>query len=97
MIQGDAKRHSASQETGIERAIGLCVVIDNNANNIDIALTSNAINPKLKIITRAGRLRRSHAHFWRRRSRDPGVRGRQTSQPPNPEVRSTNSLTACLV
>ncbi len=57
VIQGDAKRHSVLQEAGIARARGLCVVIDNDADNLYITITAKALNPKLKIITRAGQER----------------------------------------
>ncbi|HKM67673.1 MAG TPA: NAD(P)-binding protein [Candidatus Acidoferrum sp.] len=57
VIQGDAKRHTVLQEAGIERARGLCVVIDNDADNLYITITAKALNPKLKIITRAGQER----------------------------------------
>lgn len=33
-IQGDAKRHDVLQSAGIERARGVCIVIDNNADNL---------------------------------------------------------------
>jgi voltage-gated potassium channel len=61
VIQGDAKRHSVLQEARIERAIGLCVVIDNDADNLYITVTTKALNPKLKIITRAGQERYAEA------------------------------------
>jgi voltage-gated potassium channel len=61
VIQGDAKRHSVLQEAGIDRARGLCVVIDNDADNLYITITAKALNPKLKIITRAGQERYAEA------------------------------------
>ena len=57
VIQGDAKRHTVLEEAGIARARGLCVVIDNDADNLYITITAKALNPKLKIITRAGQER----------------------------------------
>jgi voltage-gated potassium channel len=54
VIQGDAKRHSVLEEAGIRRARGICVVIDNDADNLYITITAKALNPKLVIITRAG-------------------------------------------
>jgi voltage-gated potassium channel len=57
VIQGDAKRHTVLQEAGIERARGLCVVIDNDADNLYITITAKALNPRLRIITRAGQER----------------------------------------
>ncbi len=61
VIQGDAKRHSVLQEAGIARARGLCVVIDNDADNLYITITAKALNPNLKIITRAGQERYAEA------------------------------------
>jgi len=61
ILQGDAKRHSVLQEAGIERARGLCVVIDNDADNLYITVTAKALNPKLKVITRAGQERYAEA------------------------------------
>jgi voltage-gated potassium channel len=61
VIHGDAKRHTVLQEAGIERARGLCVVIDNDADNLYITITAKALNPKLKIITRAGQERYAKA------------------------------------
>lgn len=61
VLQGDAKRHSVLQEAGIARARGLCVVIDNDADNLYITVTAKALNPKLKVITRAGQERYAEA------------------------------------
>jgi voltage-gated potassium channel len=61
VIQGGAKRHSVLQEAGIARARGLCVVIDNDADNLYITVTAKALNPKLKVITRAGQERYAEA------------------------------------
>jgi voltage-gated potassium channel len=61
VLQGDAKRHSVLEEAGIARACGLCVVIDNDADNLYITITAKALNPKLKIITRAGQERYAEA------------------------------------
>lgn len=57
VIQGDAKRHDILVRAGIERARGICIVIDNDADNLYITVTARALNPKLKIITRAGQQR----------------------------------------
>jgi len=57
VIQGDAKRHDVLVKAGLERARGLCVVIDNDADNLYITVTARSLNPKLKIITRAGQQR----------------------------------------
>jgi voltage-gated potassium channel len=61
VIQGDAKRHSVLQKAGIMRARGLCIVIDNDADNLYITVTAKALNPKLKVITRAGQERYAEA------------------------------------
>jgi len=61
VLNGDAKRHSVLQEAGIDRARGLCVVIDNDADNLYITVTAKALNPKLKVITRAGQERYAEA------------------------------------
>jgi voltage-gated potassium channel len=61
VIQGDAKRHSVLQEAGISRARGLCIVIDNDADNLYITVTAKALNPALKVITRAGQERYAEA------------------------------------
>ncbi len=57
VIQGDAKRHDVLLTAGIERARGICIVIDNDADNLYITVTARSLNPKLKIITRAGQQR----------------------------------------
>ncbi len=61
VLHGDAKRHSVLEEAGIERALGICVVIDNDADNLYITVTAKALNPRLKIITRAGQERYAEA------------------------------------
>jgi voltage-gated potassium channel len=61
VVQGDAKRHDTLQAAGIERARGICVVIDNDADNLYITVTAKAMNPKLRIITRAGQQRYAQA------------------------------------
>jgi voltage-gated potassium channel len=54
VIQGDAKRHDVLQSAGIDRARGICIVIDNDADNLYITVTARALNPNMKSITRAG-------------------------------------------
>ena len=61
VIQGDAKRHDILMEAGIERARGICIVIDNDADNLYITVTARSLNPKAKIITRAGQQRYANA------------------------------------
>lgn len=61
VIQGDAKRHDVLQAAGIERARGICILIDNDADNLYITVTAKSLNPGLKIITRAGQQRYAQA------------------------------------
>jgi voltage-gated potassium channel len=60
-IQGDAKRHDVLLSAGIDRARGVCIVIDNDADNLYITVTAKALNPKARIITRAGQSRYAQA------------------------------------
>ncbi|MGA7218932.1 MAG: NAD(P)-binding protein [Candidatus Sulfotelmatobacter sp.] len=60
-IHGDAKRHDVLRSAGIERARGVCIVIDNDADNLYITVTAKALNPKARIITRAGQSRYAQA------------------------------------
>lgn len=61
VVHGDAKRHDALEAAGIGRARGICIVIDNDADNLYITVTAKAMNPRLKIITRAGQQRYAQA------------------------------------
>lgn len=61
VIQGDAKRHDILLQAGIERACGICIVIDSDADNLYITVTARSLNPKAKIITRAGQQRYANA------------------------------------
>jgi voltage-gated potassium channel len=61
VIQGDAQRHDILETAGIKRARGVCVVIDNDAANLYITVTAKSMNPKAKIITRAGQQRYAQA------------------------------------
>ncbi len=61
VLQGDAKRHSVLQMAGIERARGICIVIDNDADNLYITITAKALRPDIRIITRAGQERYAEA------------------------------------
>jgi len=61
VVKGDANRKAYLQAAGIERARGICVVIDNDSENLYITVTAKALNPKLRIITRAGRERYARA------------------------------------
>src|SRR5580698_9064998 len=42
VIQGDAKRHDVLLEAGIERARGICIVIDSDADNLYITITARS-------------------------------------------------------
>ena len=61
VVHGDSKRHDTLQAAGIVRARGICIVIDNDADNLYITVTAKAMNPKLRIITRAGQQRYAQA------------------------------------
>ena len=45
------------QAAGIERARGVCIVIDNDSDNLYPTITAKDLNPKTRIITRAGQAR----------------------------------------
>src|SRR5216683_2293496 len=55
------KRHDVLEAAGIERARVVCIVIDNDADNLYITVTAKALNPKARIITRAGQARYAQA------------------------------------
>jgi len=61
VIHGDAKRHDVLLAAGIARARGICIVIDNDADNLYITVTARSLNPEAKIITRAGQQRYANA------------------------------------
>jgi len=61
VIQGDAKRQDVLVQAGIQRARGICIVIDSDADNLYITVTARSLNPKAKIITRAGQQRYANA------------------------------------
>jgi voltage-gated potassium channel len=61
VIHGDAKRHSVLESAGILRARGICALIDNDADNLYITITAKTLNPKLRVITRAGQERYAQA------------------------------------
>lgn len=61
VIQGDAKRHDVLKTAGIAQARGICIVIDNDADNLYITVTARSLNPNAKIITRAGQQRYAEA------------------------------------
>ena len=43
------------------RARGICALIDNDADNLYITITAKTLNPKLRVITRAGQERYAQA------------------------------------
>lgn len=53
-IHGDANSRPILLSAGIERARGICIVIDDDLENLSITITARSLNAKLKIITRAG-------------------------------------------
>lgn len=61
VIHGDAKRHDVLMTAGITRARGICIVIDNDADNLYITVTARSLNSDVKIITRAGQQRYANA------------------------------------
>jgi voltage-gated potassium channel len=61
VVHGDARQHDVLRAAGIERARGICVVIDNDADNLYITVTAKALNPRARIITRAGQQRYAQA------------------------------------
>jgi len=61
VVHGDANRKAALQSAGIERARGICALIDSDSDNLYITVTAKAMNPKLRIITRAGKDRYARA------------------------------------
>lgn len=61
VIQGDAKRHDVLLQAGIQRARGICIVIDSDADNLYITVTARSLNAKARIITRAGQQRYANA------------------------------------
>jgi voltage-gated potassium channel len=61
VIQGDAKRHDVLLRAGIQRARGICIVIDSDADNLYITVTARSLNAQAKIITRAGQQRYANA------------------------------------
>lgn len=54
VIHGDAKGRDVLLSAGIERACGICIVIDNDLDNLSITITARSLNANLRIITRAG-------------------------------------------
>lgn len=61
VVDGDARRRDILQEAGIERARGICIVIDNDADNLYITITARMLNPDIWIASRAGNLRYAEA------------------------------------
>lgn len=61
VVHGDSKLRDTLDAAGIARARGICIVIDNDADNLYITVTAKAMNPKLRIITRAGQQRYAQA------------------------------------
>jgi voltage-gated potassium channel len=61
VVRGDAKRRDTLAQAGIERARGICALIDNDADNLYITITARSLNPRAKIIMRAGQRRYAEA------------------------------------
>ena len=61
VIASDARRRNILTEAGTERARGICVVIDNDADNLYITIPARMLNPDIWIASRAGNLRYAEA------------------------------------
>lgn len=61
VVHGDAKQQDVLRAAGIERARGICIAIDNDADNLYITVTARVLNPGARIITRAGQQRYAQA------------------------------------
>ena len=61
VVHGDANRKTILCAAGIDKAQGICILIDNDKDNLYITVTAKALNPKLRIITRAGKDRYARA------------------------------------
>ncbi len=53
-IQGNARQKDILIRAGIERAKAMCIVIDNEADNLFVIITARSLNPKIYIVSRAG-------------------------------------------
>ncbi len=61
VIHGDARRRDVLLQAGIQRARGIAIVIDNDADTLYITITARLLNPNIYIISRAGNLRYAEA------------------------------------
>jgi voltage-gated potassium channel len=61
VISGDGRQRNVLMDAGIERAKGICVLIDNDAENLYITITARSLNPHVKILMRAGQRRYAEA------------------------------------
>jgi Trk K+ transport system NAD-binding subunit len=68
VIPGGAKERDVLLSAGIEQALGVCIVIDNDLENLSTTIPARSLNAKLKIITRAGQ--RQYADALRNSSAD---------------------------
>jgi Trk K+ transport system NAD-binding subunit len=48
VIQGDAKRRDVLVQAGIERACGICIVIDSDSDNLYITVNAQSLNAKAR-------------------------------------------------
>ncbi|HDZ83980.1 MAG TPA: potassium channel protein [Nitrospirae bacterium] len=53
-VQGDSTQDDVLKLVGIERARGLISVLSSDADNLYVVLSARGLNPKLKIVARAG-------------------------------------------
>ena len=61
VLNGSAKRRDVLMSARIYKASSLCVLIDNDADNLYISITAKALNPDVKVICRAGQVRYAEA------------------------------------
>lgn len=54
VIQGDCTEERVLKEAGVERASGLIATLDSDASNVFLILMARELNPKLRIVARAG-------------------------------------------
>jgi len=52
-LEGDASEEAVLSKCGIEKAKGLVCALSQDKDNLFVVLTAKALNPKLKIVTRA--------------------------------------------
>lgn len=56
LVEGNATDDDALLQAGIENAAGICCCLPNDSDNVYVALTARALNPRLTVISRANSL-----------------------------------------